>query len=69
MALGPVDVVIIGFPGNNFNGDIAPAIMELVDAGTIRADRFQAPEDAEVMAEAILALYDPAALGKVQAWF
>ena len=36
MALGPVDVVIIGFPGNNFNGDIAPAIMELVDAGTIR---------------------------------
>ena len=36
MALGPVDVIIIGFPGNNFNGDIAPAIMELVDAGTIR---------------------------------
>ena len=36
MAVGPVDVVIIGFPGNQFNGDIAPAVMELVDNGTIR---------------------------------
>ena len=36
MAVGPVDVVIIGFPGNQFNGDIAPALMELVDGGTVR---------------------------------
>ncbi|MDD2858846.1 MAG: DUF6325 family protein [Candidatus Nanopelagicales bacterium] len=36
MAVGPVDVVIIGFPGNKFNGDVAPAIMELVSSGTIR---------------------------------
>jgi uncharacterized membrane protein len=36
MAVGPVDIVIIGFPGNQFNGDVAPAIMELVDSGTIR---------------------------------
>lgn len=36
MALGPVDVYIIGFPGNKFTGRIAPAIMELVDNGTIR---------------------------------
>jgi uncharacterized membrane protein len=36
MAVGPVDVVIIGFPGNQFNGDIAPALMELVDSGTVR---------------------------------
>jgi uncharacterized membrane protein len=34
--MGPVDVVIIGFPGNKFTGGIAPAIMELVDSGTIR---------------------------------
>jgi uncharacterized protein DUF6325 len=33
---GPVDVYIIGFPGNKFTGRIAPAIMELVDNGTIR---------------------------------
>ena len=35
MAVGPVDVYIIGFPGNKFTGRIAPAIMELVDNGTI----------------------------------
>lgn len=34
--IGPVDYAIIGFPGNQFTGDIAPAIGELVDAGTIR---------------------------------
>lgn len=33
--MGPVDVIIIGFPGNKFSGKIAPAIIELVDSGTI----------------------------------
>ena len=36
MAFGPVDVIIIGFPCNKFSGRIAPAVMELVDSGTIR---------------------------------
>jgi len=36
MAVGPVDVYIIGFPGNKFSGRIAPAIMDLVENGTIR---------------------------------
>jgi len=36
MEVGPVDVYIIGFPGNKFSGKIAPAIGELVDNGTIR---------------------------------
>lgn len=36
MTLGPVDVYIIGFPQNNFSGDIVPAIMKQVDAGVIR---------------------------------
>jgi Family of unknown function (DUF6325) len=36
MGVGPIDVVIIGFPGNKFTGQIAPAISELVDSGTIR---------------------------------
>src|SRR4026209_901838 len=36
METGPVDVYIIGFPGNKFTGRIAPAIGELVDNGTIR---------------------------------
>ena len=36
MEVGPVDIYIIGFPGNKFTGRIAPAIKELVDNGTIR---------------------------------
>lgn len=36
MPLGPVDVYIIGFPGNKFSGEIVPAILDLVNAGTVR---------------------------------
>lgn len=36
MASGPVDIIILGFPGNRFTGRIAPAIMDLVETGTIR---------------------------------
>ena len=35
-AIGPVDIAVIGFEGNQFHGDIAPAIVEMVRAGTIR---------------------------------
>ena len=31
MAVGPVDVYIIGFPGNKFSGKIVPAIMDLTE--------------------------------------
>jgi len=34
--IGPVDIAIIAFPGNEFRGEIAPALADLVDAGTIR---------------------------------
>jgi hypothetical protein len=34
--IGPVDYAIVGFPGNRFRGEIAPALAELVEAGTIR---------------------------------
>jgi hypothetical protein len=36
MAIGPVDVYVIGFPGNQFTGRIAPAILDLVASDTIR---------------------------------
>lgn len=36
MAHAPVDVAIIGFPGNKFSGRIAPALADLVENGTIR---------------------------------
>jgi hypothetical protein len=32
----PVDYAIIAFPGSQFNGEIAPALSDLIDAGTIR---------------------------------
>ena len=48
METGPVDVYIIGFPGNKFTGRIAPAIRELVDDGTIRVlDLLFVMKDAE----------------------
>jgi hypothetical protein len=34
--IGPVDYAIVAFPGNKFRGEIAPALADLVDAGTIR---------------------------------
>ena len=34
--IGPVDYAIIAFPGNQFEGEIAPALSDLVEAGTIR---------------------------------
>jgi uncharacterized membrane protein len=34
--IGPVDYAVIAFPGNQFKGEIAPALAELVENGTIR---------------------------------
>ena len=36
MAIGPVEYIILGFPGNHFNGEIAPELGKLVESGTIR---------------------------------
>lgn len=36
MDVGPVDLVILEFPGNRFNGELLPALRELVDSGTVR---------------------------------
>jgi hypothetical protein len=36
MSIGPVEYIAIAFPGNNFSGEIIPAIRELQDSGTIR---------------------------------
>jgi hypothetical protein len=34
--IGPVEYLIVAFPGNRFRGEIAPALGDLVEAGTIR---------------------------------
>jgi uncharacterized membrane protein len=36
MPLGPIELLVISFPGNQFTGEITPALAELVESGTIR---------------------------------
>jgi hypothetical protein len=36
MSIGPVEYVIIGFPGNKFSGQIVPELAKLIDSGLIR---------------------------------
>ncbi len=35
MSLGPIEVLVIAFPDNQFNGHIIPELEKLVEAGTI----------------------------------
>ena len=34
--VGPVEILVVSFPGNQFTGEIAPALAELVEGGLIR---------------------------------
>jgi hypothetical protein len=34
--IGPVEYMIVAFPGNQFKGEIVPALQDLVDSETIR---------------------------------
>jgi hypothetical protein len=36
MTIGPVEYIVVGFPGNEFTGAIAPELIELVESGKIR---------------------------------
>ena len=36
MAIGPVEYIVVGFPGNKFKGEIAPALAKLVEDKTVR---------------------------------
>jgi uncharacterized protein DUF6325 len=36
MTIGPVEYIIVGFPGNQFTGEIAPALADLIENKTIR---------------------------------
>jgi len=35
MTLGPVEYAVIAFPGNRFNGDVVPALIDLVENDVI----------------------------------
>jgi uncharacterized membrane protein len=34
--IGPVEFMVVAFPGNKFTGEITPALKDLVNSGTIR---------------------------------
>lgn len=54
MSLGPVEMLVVKFPGNKFSGEIAPALAELVERGTIRViDILFAYKDADGQINAI----------------
>ena len=36
MTIGPLEYIVVGFPGNKFNGAIAPALAKLIESNTIR---------------------------------
>jgi uncharacterized membrane protein len=36
MSYGPIELLVVGFPGNQFTGQVAPALAELVESGLIR---------------------------------
>ena len=36
MGLGPIEMLVVKFPGNQFSGEIIPALGELVENGTVR---------------------------------
>ena len=36
MTIGPIEYIVVGFPGNQFTGQIAPALADLIDSDTIR---------------------------------
>jgi hypothetical protein len=57
--LGPVDYLVVEFPGSNFNGEIIPQLVDLVERGIVRvldlvliikdeAGQFQAVEFADI---------------------
>ena len=36
MGVGPVEYIILGFPGSHFKSEIVPALAKLIDNGTVR---------------------------------
>ncbi|GAA3862522.1 hypothetical protein GCM10022381_03360 [Leifsonia kafniensis] len=36
MTIGPVEYIVVAFPGNEFTGEIAPELIALIESGKIR---------------------------------
>ena len=68
--LGPVDWIVVEFQGSQFNGEIAPHLVELVDRGTIRLlDLLVLTKDAEGSIEGFeLADLDDSEIGQLRTY-
>ena len=68
--LGPVDWIVVEFPGSKFNGEIAPALQDLVQRGTVRVlDLLMLKKDEDGEIEAFeLSDMDPSELGELRAY-
>jgi hypothetical protein len=66
--LGPVDYVVIEFPGSQFNGEIAPVLVDLVDREIIRVlDVLVIHKDEDGSFEAFeLSEYEHSDLGEIR---
>jgi Family of unknown function (DUF6325) len=36
MEVGPIEYIVVGFPGNKFNGQIVPELAKLIESTTVR---------------------------------
>src|SRR6476659_789460 len=68
--LGPVDWIVVEFPGSKFNGEIAPALRELVERETIRVlDLLVLKKDDDGSLEAFeLSDLDPSEVGDLRTY-
>lgn len=68
--LGPVDWIVVEFPGSKFNGEIAPEIKAAVDAGTIRVlDLIVIKKEPDGSYDALeINDVDPSELGELRAY-
>jgi hypothetical protein len=68
--LGPVDWIVVEFPGSRFNGQIAPALLDLVDRDLIRVlDLLVLKKDADGSLEAFeLSDLDEGEIGELRTY-
>jgi hypothetical protein len=66
--LGPVDYIVVEFPGNKFNGEIAPALGDLVDRNIVKVlDLVFVVKDADGSVEGFeLSDLDPGLAGEIE---
>ena len=68
--LGPVDWIVVEFPGSRFKGEIAPALQDLVARGVVRVlDLLVLKKDADGSLEAFeLSDLDPSEVGELRSY-